>query len=157
MCPSSDQTGGVYAGRVLGRSRLSDRKAELEQLTTNARRPPKHILRAHASDQRLQPGVDWRPASQVLGFPASIAAETRAMPASQRLGPDDCHCLHDQWKPPIQLEEKQAISLFVNWIRTRIWQKANIGFYLSRDAALEPRAICRAGLSALVVARRKIV
>src|SRR5262249_5518690 len=101
----------VCAGHVLGHSRLSDRKAELEQLAMNARRTPKHILRAHASDQRPQPGIDWRPASQVPGFPTPIAAETRAMPAHQRLRPDDCHCLHDRWKPPIQLEEEQAIAV----------------------------------------------
>jgi hypothetical protein len=33
------------------------------------------------------------------------------MPAHQRLGPDGCHCLHDRWKPPIQLKEEQAIAV----------------------------------------------
>src|SRR5215472_11792737 len=49
--------------------------------------------------------------SQVPGFPAPIAAETRAMPSHQRLGPDSRHRLHDRWKPPIQLEEEQAIAV----------------------------------------------
>jgi len=34
-----------------------------------------------------------------------------AMPSHQRLGPDDRHGLHDRWKPPIQLEEEQAIAV----------------------------------------------
>jgi hypothetical protein len=33
------------------------------------------------------------------------------MPSHQRLGPDDGHGLHDRWKPPIQLEEEQAIAV----------------------------------------------
>jgi hypothetical protein len=33
------------------------------------------------------------------------------MPSHQRLGPDGRHCLHDRWKPPIQLEEEQAITV----------------------------------------------
>ena len=40
-----------------------------------------------------------------------IAAETRAMPSHRRLGPDGRHCLHDRWKPPIQLKEEQAIGV----------------------------------------------
>src|ERR1700741_1373118 len=58
-----------------------------------------------------------RPASiggrppRLRDFPAPIAAETRTMPSHQRLGPDGRHCLHDRWKPPIQLEEEQAIAV----------------------------------------------
>jgi hypothetical protein len=33
------------------------------------------------------------------------------MPSHQCLGPDGRHCLHDRWKPPIQLEEEQAIAV----------------------------------------------
>src|SRR5215472_18539340 len=49
--------------------------------------------------------------SQVPGFPAPIAAGARAMPSHQRLGPDGRHRLHDRWKPPIQLQEEQAIAV----------------------------------------------
>src|SRR5262245_63895511 len=77
----------------------------------NARRTPKHIFNAHASDQPPQPRIDWWPASQAAGFPAPIAAEPRAMPSHQRLGPDGRHGLHDRWKPPIQLQEEQAIAV----------------------------------------------
>src|SRR6516164_7817711 len=33
------------------------------------------------------------------------------MPSHQRLGPDGRHRLHDRWKPPIQLQEEQAIAV----------------------------------------------
>ena len=66
---------------------------------------------AHPTDQRPQIRIDWWAASQVPGFPAPIAAETRAMPSHQRLGSDGRHCLHDRWKPPIQLKEEQAIAV----------------------------------------------
>jgi hypothetical protein len=33
------------------------------------------------------------------------------MPSHRRLGPDGRHCLHDRWKPPIQLKEEQAIGV----------------------------------------------
>jgi len=55
-----------------------------------------------------------RPAS-IGGRPPRLrdfqqAAEARTMPSHQRLGPDGRHCLHDRWKPPIQLQEEQAIA-----------------------------------------------
>ena len=98
-------------GHVLDNGRLRDRKAEPEQFALNPRRTPKHILNAHLPDQCPQTRIDWWPASQVAGFPAPIAAETRAMPSHQRLGSDGRHRLHDRWKPPIQLEEEQAIAV----------------------------------------------
>jgi hypothetical protein len=38
-------------------------------------------------------------------------AVSHAYDQHQRLGPDGRHCLHDRWKPPIQLEEEQAIAV----------------------------------------------
>jgi len=49
---------------VLGDGRLSDRKAELQQLTVNARCTPKQILNAHPPDQRSQIRIDLWPTSQ---------------------------------------------------------------------------------------------
>src|SRR6266478_9606764 len=72
---------------------------------------PKHILNAHLPDQCPQTRIDWWPASQVLRFPAPIAAKARAMPSHQRLGSDGRHHLHDRWKPSIQLEEEQPIAV----------------------------------------------
>src|SRR2546430_11716395 len=60
---------------------LRDRKAELEQLTMNARRTPKEILYAHAPDQCPQIYRDLWPASQVSRFPTQMAAKTSTVPA----------------------------------------------------------------------------
>ena len=43
---------------VLRDARLSDLKAELEQLAMDARRTPQRIVRAHPPDQRAQVCVD---------------------------------------------------------------------------------------------------
>src|SRR5215831_3929060 len=47
-----------------------------------------------------------RPASIVAGLPGSGTSG-----ANSGGGPDGRHCLHDRWKPPIQLEEEQAIAV----------------------------------------------
>src|SRR6266478_2882089 len=98
-------------GHVFGDGRLRHRKAELEELTMNARRTPKPVVKAHPPDQRPQICSDLRPASQVPRFPAPIAPKTSTMPAHEGLGPDDHHGLEHRWKPTIQLDEKQAIAV----------------------------------------------
>ena len=50
-------------------------KAELEQLTMNARSTPEQIFNAHPPDQRPQSYRDLRPASQVSRFPTPITAK----------------------------------------------------------------------------------
>jgi hypothetical protein len=94
---------------VLRDAGLSDHKAELEQLAMDAR--PQRIVRAHLPDQRAQLCVDLRPASKGAGFPAPVPAEAGPMPTHDGLGPDDRDGLEDRWKPSIQLDEEQAISV----------------------------------------------
>jgi hypothetical protein len=48
---------------------------------------------------------------QIAAMDLFVVPTRRAMPSHQRLGPDGRHCLHDRWKPPIQLEEEQAIAV----------------------------------------------
>ena len=97
-------------GHILGDRRLSDRKAELEQLTMDARRTPEQILSAHPPDQRPQVRTYFRTPSQGAGFPAPRAPKAGTMPAHEGLGPDDRDGLEDRWKPTIQLDEEQAIT-----------------------------------------------
>ena len=82
-------------GHVLGDGRLSDRKAELQQLTVNAWRTPKQVLNAHPPDQRTQLCIDLRPTSKRSRFPATVAAKGSTMPAHEGLGPNDCHGLEN--------------------------------------------------------------
>jgi hypothetical protein len=70
--------------------------------------PPKPIVNAHPPDQRLQFRMDLRPASGGEGFPAPVAAKSRA---HQDLWPDNHDGLEDRRKPAIQLDEVQAIAV----------------------------------------------
>src|SRR6266550_2032764 len=81
-------TGRAAAGHILGDGRLSHRKTKLEQLAMNARCAPKQIFNAHPTDQCPQIRIDLRSASQVLTFPAPVAAKTGTMPSHQGFGPD---------------------------------------------------------------------
>src|SRR5437667_11914327 len=58
---------------VLRDARLSDLKAEFEQLAMDARRAPQWIVNAHLPDQRAQVRVDLRSASKGAGFPSPMA------------------------------------------------------------------------------------
>src|SRR5215813_6257243 len=83
------------AGHVLGDGRLSDRKAELQQLTVNAWRTPKQIFNAHPPDQRPQIRIDLRATSKRSRLPAPVAAKIGTMPAHEGVGPNDRHGLED--------------------------------------------------------------
>src|SRR6266487_1701435 len=60
---------------------------------------------------RPQISTDLRPASQVPRFPTPVAAKTGTMPAHQGLRPNDLDGLEDRGKPPIQLDEEEAITV----------------------------------------------
>src|SRR5262249_35045919 len=80
---------------VLGNARLRYLKPELKQLTMNARRSPKWVLDAHPPDQRAQIRLDLRAPSPRTRLPAPIAANTRPMPADERLRTHDRKNLQD--------------------------------------------------------------
>src|SRR5207248_11653588 len=92
-------------------ARLSDLKAEFEQLAMDTRRAPQWIVNAHLPDQRAQVRVDLRSASKGAGFPSPISPEAGPMPAHQGLRPDDRDGLEDRWKPSIQHDQEQAIAI----------------------------------------------
>jgi hypothetical protein len=101
---------GFCKRRDFGRlSPKSDLKAELEQLTMDARRSPQRIVDAHPPDQRAQVRVDLRPASKRAGFPTPIPTEASPMPTDKGFGPDDRDRFQDRWKPSIQLDQEQPI------------------------------------------------
>src|SRR5882757_11472132 len=96
---------------ILRDAGLSDLKAELEQLAVDARRSPQRIVNAHPSDQRAQVCVDLRPTSKGVGIPTPVPAEAGSVPSHQGLGPDNRDGPEDRWKPPIQLDEEQTITV----------------------------------------------
>src|SRR5205823_7221386 len=67
-------------GHILRDTRLSDLKAELEQLAMDARGTPQRIVNTHPPDQRAQVRVDLRPASKRGGLPTPVPAEAGPMP-----------------------------------------------------------------------------
>src|SRR6195256_2736839 len=96
---------------VLRDAGLSDLEAELEQLAVDARRSPQRIFRAHLSDQRAQIRANLRSASKRAGFPTTVPTEAGPMPTHEGLGADDRDGLEDRWKPSIQLNQEQAITI----------------------------------------------
>src|SRR6266511_404236 len=96
---------------VLRDARLSDLKAELEQLTMDAWRSPQRIFRAHLPDQRAQVRGDPRSASKRAGFPTPVSAEADPMPTDKGLRSDDRDGLQDRWEPSIQLDQEHAIPV----------------------------------------------
>ena len=96
---------------VLRDARLSELKAELEQLAMDARRTPQRIVNAHPPDQRAQVRVDLGPASKGAGFPTPVMAKASPMPTHQGLRSDDSDGPEHRWKPSIQQDQEQAIPI----------------------------------------------
>src|SRR5437763_6726845 len=84
---------------VLRDARLSDFKAEFEQLAMDTRGAPQWIVNAHPPDQRAQVRVDLRSASKGAGVPPPISPEAGPVPAHQGLRPDDRDGLEDRYLP----------------------------------------------------------
>src|SRR5258708_12276486 len=87
---------------VLRDARLSDLKADFEQLAMDTRGAPQWIVNAHPPDQRAQVCVDLRSTSKGAGFPSPISPEAGPVPAHKSLRPHDLHRLEDRWNPSIQ-------------------------------------------------------
>jgi hypothetical protein len=77
----------------------------------DARGTPQRIVNAHPPDQRAQVCVDLRPASKGTGFPTPVPAEAGSVPSHEGLGADNRDGLENRWKPPIQLDEEQTITV----------------------------------------------
>src|SRR5262249_13262892 len=69
--------------------RLGDPDAELEQLAMHFGGAQHRVLKTHSSDQVAHLLGDARAASPRPRFPSPISGKTLAMPAHNRLGPDD--------------------------------------------------------------------
>ena len=77
----------------------------------DARCAPEQVLKAHLYDQCAQVPVDPGTPSPIPGLPSPVAAKTRSVPAHERLRPNDVKDAEDRWKPPIQLDEEQAVAV----------------------------------------------
>ena len=96
---------------VLRDGGLSHLEAELQKLTVDARGAPERVVGTHLRDQRPQLGINLGPPSAIARPPAPVAAKPSAMPPNERLRPDDLEDRDNRWKPAIQLDEEQAVTV----------------------------------------------
>ena len=72
---------------------------------------PERVVGTHLRDQRPQLGINLGPPSAIARPPAPVAAKPSAMPPNERLRPDDLEDPNNRWKPAIQLDEDQAVTV----------------------------------------------
>ena len=72
---------------------------------------PERVVGTHLRDQRPQLGINLGPPSAIARPPAPVAAKPSAMPPNERLRPDDLEDPNNRWKPAIQLDEEQAVTV----------------------------------------------
>ena len=63
--------------------------------------------------KRAQIRGNLRSASKRAGFPTPVPTEAGPMPTHEGFGADDRDGLEDRWKPSIQLNQEQAITIRV--------------------------------------------
>ena len=72
---------------------------------------PERVVGTHLRDQRPQLGINLGPPSAIARPPVPVAAKPSAMPPNERLRPDDLEDPNNRWKPAIQLDEEQAVTV----------------------------------------------
>src|ERR1019366_6342753 len=95
---------------VFRHRRLGNLDAELEQLTMDPGRSPERVLKAHSSDQVANLLIDPRSATERTGFPSPVSGEPHAVPAHDRLGPDDGYGVQDARTAAIKPNEQNPIG-----------------------------------------------
>ena len=76
---------------------------------------PEVICPAHRADEIAQLGRDSRPANRLAGPLAPVRLEPRAMPADDRLWPENCNRAEDGREPTIEPNEQKAIGIAELW------------------------------------------
>ena len=100
----------AMAVAVLCNRGLSHIDAELEQLIVYPRSAPKRVCDAHLADEAANiPWCRW-PATARSGPPTPIGAETSAMPAQQRLRPNDLHRFQHPRSQSIEPNKQQSVD-----------------------------------------------
>ena len=98
------------SNHVFGNGRLSNIKAEFQQLAVNTRRTPKWMLTAHLTDEGSKLSIGFGSAEpSVSTFPCPKELESLAMPPNDSLWFDDPNRLEDLRMNPIEPNEQKAI------------------------------------------------
>jgi hypothetical protein len=99
------------AAHIPSDCRLSDLEAELEQFTMNAWGAPERVRPAHLGNERAQLSRDLRSANTVARSPAPIHSISGAVPANDRLRPDNRNRAQNGGKPAIEPNEQKPIGI----------------------------------------------
>src|SRR5258708_4106173 len=95
---------------VDGNRGLGDRDAEFEKFAVNLGRAPQRVLKTHSSDQVAHLSGDPQSAPRRAGFPSPVAGKTLAMPAHDRLRPDDAQGIKNARVATIEPDEQGAVD-----------------------------------------------
>ena len=87
--PPALRRGPRATAHIPSNRRLGDLEAELEQFTVNVWGAPERVRPAHLGNERAQLSRDLRPANLVARSPAPIRPKPSAVPANDRLRPDN--------------------------------------------------------------------
>ena len=99
------------AAHIPSNRRLSDLEAELEQFTMNVWGAPERVRPAHLANERAQLSRDLRPANMVVRSPAPIRSKPSAVPANDRLRPDNRNRAKDGGEPVIKPNKQKTIGI----------------------------------------------
>ena len=99
------------AAHIPSDCRLSDLEAELEQFTMNVWGAPERVRPAHLANERAQLSRDLRSANTVARSPAPIRSKPSAVPANDRLRPDNRNRAKDGGEPVIQPNKQKTIGI----------------------------------------------
>src|SRR5450756_2338392 len=91
--------------------RLSDLEAELEQFTMDVWGAPERVRPAYLANERAQLSRNLRSANMVARSPAPIRSKPSAVPANDRLRPDNRNRAKDGGEPVIKPDKQKAISI----------------------------------------------
>ena len=81
----------------------------------NVWRTPEVICAAHRADEIAQLSRNSWPANRLAGPLAPVRLEPRAMPADDRLWPEDCNRAEDGREPTIEPNKQKAIGIAELW------------------------------------------
>jgi hypothetical protein len=99
------------AAHIPSDCRLSDLEAELEQFTMNVWGAPERVRPVHLANERAQLSRDLRSANMVARSPAPIRSKPSAVPANDRLRPDNRNRAKNGGEPAIEPNKQKTIGI----------------------------------------------
>ena len=99
------------AAHIPSDCRLNDFEAELEQFTMNVWGAPERVRPAHLTNERAQLSRGLRSSNMIARSPAPIRSKPSAVPANDRLWPDNRNRAKDGGEPVIKPNKQKTIGI----------------------------------------------